>query len=266
MRVIIRYAKLLALFIKIGLLRQMAYRFHFFMMVIGKIIRIGLLFLFFQAIFLKVDRIGEWKYNEVLLLFATFHLVDYIMSITFQRNLAFHLPNRIRMGELDARMILPVNLLFMVSLEDIDMMDFFSFLPSLCFLGYVLYQLDCSVTLTQIFSYMLLLVNALIFLFGVVLIIATVSFWSTQSYGLSRIFDNLLRVCRYPLDIFEGFWKAVFIYFLPLVLVAQLPSQALLNILKPEALIFAFVFSGLFLGAALVFWKFGLKNYMSAST
>ena len=257
---------MLALFIKIGLLRQMAYRFNFFMMVIGKVVRIGLLILFFQAIFLKVDRIGGWNYKEVLLLFATFHLVDYIMSITFQRNLAFHLPQRIRMGELDARMILPVNLLFMVSFEDIDMMDFFSFLPSLCFLGYVFYLLDFSFTLTQFFSYLLLLMNAVIFLFGVVLIIATVSFWTTQSYGLSRIFDNLLRICRYPLDIFEGFWKAVFIYLLPLVLVAQLPSQALLNIITPGALFFAFPVTGLFLGGALIFWKFGLKNYMSAST
>jgi hypothetical protein len=37
-------------------MRQMAYRPHFFMMVAGKIIRIGLLFFFFQAIFFKVDR------------------------------------------------------------------------------------------------------------------------------------------------------------------------------------------------------------------
>ncbi len=265
MHVLIRYAKLLALFVKIGLLRQTAYRFHFFMMAIGKIARIGLLILFFQAIFLKVDRIGDWNFNQVLLLFATFHLVDYIMSITFQRNLAFHLPNRIRMGELDARMILPVNLLFMVSLEDIDMMDFFSFLPSLCFLGYVFYQLDNPVTLMQLFSYILLVVNALFLLFGVVPIIATVSFWATQSYGLARIFDNLLRICRYPLDIFEGFWMAVFVYVLPLILVAQLPSQALLNVLEPGALLFAFLITGVFLTGALVFWKVGLKNYMSAS-
>jgi ABC-2 type transport system permease protein len=188
------------------------------------------------------------------------------MSITFQRNLAFHLPRRIQMGELDARMVLPVNTLFIVSFENIDMIDLFSFLPSLCFLGYVFYLLDFSFTWAQLLSYVLLLINALVFLYGVVLIIATVSFWTTQSSGMSRIFDNLLRICRYPLDIFEGFWKVVFIYILPLVVIAQVPSQALLNILTPGALISAFLTTGLFLGSALVFWKIGLKNYMSAST
>ncbi|MBI5183804.1 MAG: ABC-2 family transporter protein [Nitrospinae bacterium] len=98
-----------------------------------------------------------------------------------------------------------------------------------------------------------------------VLIIATVSFWTTQSYGLAMIFDNLLKIGRYPLDIFEGFWKVVFVYFLPLVLIAQIPSQALLQSLSLEIGLFAFGVTGVFLFIALNFWKLGLKNYLSAS-
>jgi len=262
----IRYLRLFCLLIKIGLMRQMAYRPNFFMMVIGKVIRIALLFFFFQAVFLKVNRIGGWTYDQVLLLFATFHVVDYVMSITFQRNLAFHLPRRIQTGELDSRMILPMNLLFMASLEDIDLTDFFSFLPSLGFLGYVLYRLEFTFSWTQFLAYIALLVNALVFLFAVVLIVATISFWTTQSYGLARIFDNLLKIGRYPLDIFEGFWKVVFIYFLPLVLIAQIPSQALLQTLSSGFVLFAFAVTGVFLILALGFWRTGLKNYLSAST
>ncbi len=260
-----RYFKIFSLFVKIGLMRQMAYRFNFFMMVMGKVIRIGLLIFFFQAIFLKVNSIGSWTYNEVLLLFATFHLVDYIMSISFQRNLAFHLPRQIQMGELDIRMVLPLNLLFMVSFEEIDMIDFFSFIPSLCFLGYVFYRLNFDFTALQLLTYGLLLINALIFLYAVILIITTVSFWTTQSYGLARIFDNLLRICRYPVDIFGRFWRVIFIYFLPLGLIAQIPSQALLKFLDVETVILALAITGVLLGFALIFWKIGLKNYMSAS-
>src|SRR4030067_475906 len=105
-----RYVRLFLLFIKIGLMRQMAYRPHFFIMITGKVIRMGLLLFFFQAIFLKVDRIGQWSYDHVLLLFATFHILDYLMSITFQRNLSFYLPRQIQNGELDRRMVLPANL------------------------------------------------------------------------------------------------------------------------------------------------------------
>jgi ABC-2 type transport system permease protein len=261
-----RYLNLLALLIKIGLLRQMAYRFNFCMMISGKLIRMTLLFFFYQAIFSKVARIGEWRYEHVLLLFATFHLVDYLMSITFQRNLAFLLPRRVQMGDLDARMLLPVNLLFLTALEDIDMIDFFSFIPCLSFLVYVLYRMELTFTWLQLLLYLVLIVNALAFLFAVVLTIGSISFWTTQSQGIAKIFDNLLRISRYPLDIFEGFWKTVFIYILPLVLIAQLPSQALLKALSPGVVLAAFAFSGLFLTAALILWKAGLRNYSSASS
>jgi ABC-2 type transport system permease protein len=266
MKALQRYIELFCLFVKVGLLRQMAYRPNFFMMITGKVIRIGLLFFFYQAIFLHVDRIGQWTYNGVLLLFVTFHIVDFMMSITFHRNLSFLLPRMIQTGQLDSRMVLPVNLLFLVSFENIDLIDFISFLPSLGLLGYVLYRLNFAFSWAQLASYVVLLLNALFFLYAVVLIIAAISFWTTQSSGLARIFDNLLKIARYPLDIFEGFWKVVFIYFLPLALIAQIPSQALLQALSFKFVLFAFSATGIFMAIALSFWKIGLKNYLSASS
>jgi ABC-2 type transport system permease protein len=244
----------------------MAYRFNFCMMINGKLIRMMLLFFFYQAIFSKVARIGQWRYEHVLLLFATFHLVDYLISITFQRNLAFILPRRVQSGELDARMVLPVNLLFLTALEDIDMIDLFSFIPCLSFLIWVIWRMEWAFTWFQLLLYLLLLANALVFLFALVLLTSAISFWTTQSQGIAKILDNLLRISRYPLDIFEGFWRAVFIYVLPLVLIAQLPSQALLKALDPAIVFSAFAFSAIFLTAALFLWKAGLRNYTSASS
>jgi len=244
----------------------MAYRPHFFTMIAGKVIRIGLLFFFFQAIFLQVDRIGHWSFDGVLLLFATFHIVDFLMSVTFHRNLSFSLPRKVQTGDLDMRMILPGNLLFFLSFEDLDLMDFFSFIPTLGFLGYVLYRLDFSFSYIQVITYVLLLISALVFLFAMVLIIGTISFWTTQSYGMARIFDDLLKIGRYPLDIFQGFWKIAFIYLLPLVVIAPIPSQILLGVLSFKFILYSFCVAGLSLVVALNFWKVGIRNYSSAST
>jgi ABC-2 type transport system permease protein len=266
MKALGRYATLFVLLCRVSLMRQMAYRPHFFLMVFGKVIRMVLLLLFFQAVFFKVDALGQWTFDQVLLLFATFHMVDYLMSITFQRNLSFHLPAHIQNGDLDSRMILPVNLLFLASLESIDMMDVVSFIPCLGLLGYALYRLGFAFTWLQAVMYGLLLVNALMFLFAVVLIIATVSFWTTQSAGLGRIFDNLTRIGRYPLDIFEGFWRFFFIYVLPLALIAQAPSQALLGTIAPGFVLYAFAFSTLLVVIAIGFWNIGLRAYSSTSS
>jgi ABC-type uncharacterized transport system permease subunit len=68
-----RYATLFALLCRVSLMRQMAYRPHFFLMIFGKVIRMVLLLLFFHAVFFKVDALGQWTFDQVLLLFATFH-------------------------------------------------------------------------------------------------------------------------------------------------------------------------------------------------
>lgn len=261
-----RYLRIFSLLIKTGLMQQMAYRPHFFSMFAGKVIRIALLLLFFQAVFLKVDRIGSWGYDQVLLLFATFHVVDFLMSITFHRNLAFYLPQKVHSGDFDARMLLPINLLFLSSFERIELIDFASFLPTLGFLGYVLNRLEFSFTGGQFLVYLILLANALLFLFAAVLAIASLSFWTTQSSGLARIFDSLLKVGRYPIEIFEGFWRSVFLYILPLVLIAQLPSEALLGVLSPRAVLVTTAMTGFLLALALLLWRAGLKKYQSASS
>lgn len=247
-------------------MQQMAYRPHFASMFAGKVIRIVLLLLFFQAVFLKVDRIGSWGYDQVLLLFATFHVVDFLMSITFHRNLAFYLPRKVQTGDFDATMLLPVNLLFFSSLERIELIDFASFLPTLGFLGYVLVRLEFSFTGGQFLVYLVLLSNALLFLFAAVLAIASLSFWTTQSSGLARIFDSLLKVGRYPIEIFDGMWRMVFLYILPLVLIAQFPSEALLGILSPRAVLAATGVTGFLLALSLLCWRTGLRRYQSASS
>ena len=266
MRPFFRYLAILRVLVLNGLMRQMAYRPHFFLMVTGKVIRIALLVLFFQALFSRVDRLGTWSFDQVLLLFATFHVVDFVISFTFHRNLAFSLTAKVQSGDLDSRMLMPVSLLFLVSLESIDVQDFLSFLPTLGFLGYVLWRMDLPLTASGVALYLVLMAAAVAFLFAAVLAVASLSFWTTQSRGLARIFDNAMKVGRYPLDIFEGFARVLFAYVLPLVLIAQVPSQALIGTLTPGGALFALAFTAAALAGSLLLWRRGLRAYSSAST
>lgn len=261
-----RYAALYGTLARIGLLQQMAYRPHFFLMVGGKVLRMVLLLVFFQAIFLKVDRIGQWTFDGILLLFGTFQLVDYLVSITFQRNLGGFLPARIHSGDLDARLLLPVSTLFLASFEVVDVMDFFSFIPAAGLLLWASWRIDFAFTALQAASYFGLIAAALVFIYAVFLIIASTSFWTVQATGLSTIFDNILRIARYPADIFGGFWKAVLLYVFPVALIAPLPAEALLGTLRPEAALGSIGAAGIFLAAAIVIWRRGLRNYTSASS
>lgn len=145
-------------------------------------------------------------------------------------------------------------------------MDLFSFIPSLCFLGYIIFNLNFNFELSQVLIYGILIINSLVFLYAVNLIIASISFWTVQSYGIGRIIDNIFKIGRYPLDIFEGLWKVVFVYFFPLIVIAQIPVQVFLKILSFKFIIFAFFVSVFFMSISLILWKRGIKNYLSASS
>jgi ABC-2 type transport system permease protein len=153
-----------------------------------------------------------------------------------------------------------------VSFENVDLMDLFSFLPSLLFLGGLLYYLNFSLGWPQILIYIILIINALIFLYAIHLMVATMSFWTTQSYGVGRILDNIFKISRYPLDIFEGWGRFFFIYIFPLIVIAQLPTQALLGKSSWDYILWGLIVSLSFLVVALKFWKKGLRNYLSASS
>ena len=261
--VIIRYLKILWFFAKVSLMKQMAYRTSFFLAVLGKTIRVAVIVIFFQAIFLNVKEIGGWKFEEVLLLYATFSLIDFLISVTFHRNLIYYLPDKIRKGEYDFRMVKPINLLFYTSFEVIDLMDLASIIPAFALLGYAFWKIDFSFAPLQFLLYGFLIINALIFLYALLVLLAATNFWAIQKTGLGRFYENVVRIARYPTDIYEKFWKILLVYVLPISIIAQVPAGGLLGKLSWPYLVYVLVFSVLFLVLAIRFWKFGLKRYTS---
>lgn len=244
----------------------MAYPGSFFLAVLGKTFRIGIILIFFSAIYLKTEFIGDWNFAQVLLLFATFSLIDFLMSVTFHRNLAFWFPNSIKKGTFDFKIIKPINLQFYTSFEIIDLMDLTSIIPCLILLWFALWKLNFAFTIGQIFLYIFLIINALIFIHSILLILATFTFWTIQTTGMGRFFENIIRMARYPTDIYSGIIKILLVYVIPISLIAVVPSKALLGTLSWQFLIFAVLFSLILFLIANRFWHFGLKHYQSASS
>ena len=263
---ILRYLRILSLLARISLMKQMAYRSSFFLAVLGKILRVTIVLIFFQAIFLNVKEIGGWNFNEVILLYATFSLIDFLISITFHRNLIYFMPDQIRKGDYDFKIIKPINLLFYSSLESLDMMDLVSVIPTLFLLFYAFLKVGFAFSILQFLIYIFLILNALVFLYALIVLLATINFWAVQKNGLGRFYESIVRIARYPTTIYDGFWKILFIYILPISVISQVPTEGLLGKLSWQYLGYVLIFSILLLMVAIRFWKFGLKRYSSASS
>lgn len=261
-----KYFKIFNLLVKINLAKQFAYRLSFWLAILGKSLRIGIEVIFFGALYFKIPQIGQWNFNQVLLLLGTFNLVQLLVSITFHRNMLYWFPRDLKKGDFDFTLVKPLSSLFWTSFQIIDFMDLTSLIPTFILLGIAFLKLQIEILSLDFLFYLLLIFNAYLFVYGLVLIIATFAFWTITTTSSGRLFESIMRIGRYPTDIFGGILRIILVYIIPIILIATLPAQVLIKGLDFQSYFFAFTFSFIFLFLGILFWRFGLKRYSSASS
>lgn len=258
------YFRMLKLFAQFSLMRQLAYRLSFAIGVFGKILRIGVLLLFFDFLYLRTSLLAGWRHEEVLVLSAIYLTIELLYSITFQRNLLYWFPQRLRKGSFDFLITKPINTLFHTAFKDIDFFDLFSSIPVVALWVYLFVTVGVSWKILPLVIFFMGV--SLVFLFAVTLIIASLSFWTIQGSGIGRLTDHVMRVSRYPADVFHGGWRILFWYILPVGIIATLPAKIWFSVFDPWYTVYALFITLVLLIISFRFWHFGLRHYQSASS
>lgn len=245
---------------------QLAFRPSFILAIIGKVARALILILMFQVIYFNTPLLAGWKYEEIFLLLVTFLTIESIIIITFHRNLSYYLPNLLRKGNFDFILTKPLSPLFQTSFRVIDFMDLASFTVVAYLWYYYFSHYAPAFSFGQIIFYLLLLVNALFFIFSLLTIIATSAFWTINTDGLGRLFENIIRIARFPTDIFRGLVGFIFLYLFPIGMISTVPSKFLIGTIKWYYLLYLILFNIFLFLASQKVWRFGLKHYSSASS
>jgi ABC-2 type transport system permease protein len=101
---------------------------------------------------------------------------------------------------------------------------------------------------------------------------ATLCFWTIQTSEVINIFTHGgTEMVSYPMDIYQGWFRNLFIFVVPLAFVTYFPSLYFLD--KPEALGLPGFTRFLSLPVALAFlavsrgvWSFGVRHYQSTGS
>jgi ABC-type uncharacterized transport system, permease component len=83
----------------------------------------------------------------------------------------------------------------------------------------------------------------------------------TRVYAMPALLAELFRLAGYPEGIFRGVSRALFTWAVPVLVVANFPTQALLGAPPLPRLTTALLAVGLWLTAALTLWRAGLRRY-----
>ncbi|OGH17023.1 MAG: hypothetical protein A3C30_02105 [Candidatus Levybacteria bacterium RIFCSPHIGHO2_02_FULL_40_18] len=238
-------------------------RFGVALFVFGKLFRLGFFLLFLVIIEQRTKVIVGYSLWEIILFFATFNLID-VFSQFFLREV-YKFRWYIVSGDFDFFLTRPLSPLFRSLFGGGDPLD----IPILC-LSIVLVAISVinigNVSFANAILYLVLVANGLLIALAFHIFVLAVGVLTTEVDNTIWLYRDLTQMGRLPVDIYQQPLRALITFAVPVGIMITYPSKAILGLLSPQAVLISFIVGGVFLWASILFWRYSLKNYSSASS
>ncbi len=145
-----------------------------------------------------------------------------------------------------------------------DILDVFTLVPLLFFIMYAAGKIET--TLIGIVLYILLVVNAFVIAVAFHIMVLALGVITTEVDNAIWIFRDITQLGRVPVDLYREPVSWILTFIIPDAAMVTIPAQGLFGILSVQRIVIATAFGiGLFL-ISLLFWRYSLKHYGSASS
>lgn len=261
----LRYIKLYYVFFRNNIIRNLQFKEDFFMTFGEGMLLFIINITFYSAVFSNIESIGGWNKSKVMVLVATYQIFIGIFYGLFLDNLPgfSHYVNK---GDLDLMLVKPVSTQFYISTRYVSIGHLLSSLASIPLLIISLNNLQCSISIGQVISYIFLLVCGLLISYSMLLILMSFSIWVIKVNGLYMLMMQIFSFANYPKTIFKGFFKLIFTFVLPVIIICNLPVEILLDGFKWKTILTSTIITIALFIISNFFFRFALKSYSSASS
>ena len=262
-----RYFEVYSIMLRNSLIREMSFKANFVLWMLVEVLWFCGQIVFFSIIFGNVNRLGDWKKWEVVLLIGTHQIIAQLFQAFFFVNVA-NIPELVRTGKLDSFLVLPVDSQFAVSTRQFGLDSVINAIVGAVVVCVSLSKLAIVSSFLSIFLYLVALGFGVAVHYSIMLSLAAVSFWIVRAQGLVYGYFNFLNIARYPDSIFPPLFKFIFGWIIPVVIVANIPARLLVKSLgQPVPLILKLMIaSTIVFCLSRGFWRFALRHYSSASS
>jgi ABC-2 type transport system permease protein len=260
------YARIYGELWKNSVVREMQFKTNFLLWIVVELLWFALQLTFITVIYRHTDHIGTWTKWQVIFLIGASQFIQQLFTAIFLTNLT-QLSEYIRTGKLDFMLLLPINTRFLISFRQVDLGGFINGAGAIAVMAYAAHQLHLVPTGAQIAGFLLLALASLLVHYSLMLMLSATSFWTVRAQGIVWGYYNLFNIARLPDAAFKGYFKVVFTFVLPMLLVANVPTKLVINKLSSSWEMALLLFMSLLLFACSeALWRFALRRYTSASS
>ncbi len=245
---------------RLSLGRESLFRGNVWLRLVGHALWLGTAWAFFAALYLHVPAIAGWRPAEVWLLIAVNELAQLLYSMFVGQGVLW-IPDLIWQGELDSILLKPAAPLFTLSVGRMRLYNAPSLALPMALGGYALHTLGLQPSWGQWLWFGLLLALGVAARYALTLAVVSLAFWVTRVYAMPALLAELFRLAGYPEGIFRGAMRALFTWGVPVLVVANFPTTALLGRAGWQPGAEAALAVGFWCVVALALWRAGLRRY-----
>ena len=260
-----KYFKVYTKFLHTSLASELEYKTNILIdlntAILSLIGSIFLLSIFFQ----NNGIIGDWKFEEALIIQGIYTILNGITNTWFNPNLT-EIVKHIREGTLDFVLLKPIDSQFFISLKKINPSGFLEIILGFCLLFYCIKINQINLSLRFFCLSLTTLICSIIILYSLWFFISTTTIWFVKTWNATEVLRSFLYIGRFPLNSFSFSLRIFFSVFIPIAFITTIPSEVFLGISELWKILLEIIVAMVFLITSRKFWLFALKFYSSASS
>ncbi len=214
-----------------------------------------------------MNNISGWKYGEILIVVATYMLIEGLIWLTCA--FVSRLSQGIRHGQLDLMLTKPLDTQFLVSIYRADPEDIGRVITTLILLAYAAKEIGMSFlsALAGLPGYLVFLFLSFVIAYSFILMLKSLNIWLINGGAIGMISNIFISSTQYPVDIYlHRPVKFAFTYIVPIAFISTVPARIFISGFDPELLLATLAVTVIFFIISRKFFYFALRHYSSASS
>ena len=260
-----RYVSIYSALWKNSVARELMFKGNFLMWIVVELLWFALQLTFISVLYSHTDHIGTWSKWQVVLLIGGSHFIQQIFQAFFLINCT-NLSELVRSGKMDFLLVLPVNTRFVISLRQVDLGAFVNAVSAVGVMFYAARRIPLTPSFGQVLGFLALSAAGVLTHYSLMLLLASISFWTVRAQGIVWGYYNLFNIARMPDEAFHGLFKAVFTFAVPMLLVSNVPVRVLANKISSYGPWLLLVMSLVCFAVSEWGWRASVRRYTSASS
>jgi ABC-2 type transport system permease protein len=261
----VKGVRLLWLFVRLGVLHELAYRANFVVQVITSCLSLVGSFALLAAVFSHTRAVAGWRPPELIALVGVFYLLSGLFGTVVQPSLQ-RLMDDVRHGDLDFTLVKPVDAQVLVSVGQVHVWRLVDAAVGVGLLAIAVAQFGVEVGPVQAVAFAVALVAGGAIVYGCCLLLATLAFWFVRVDNALLFFLTMWEAGRWPVGIYPLWLRATLTVVVPVAFATTVPAETLAGRASPGSLAGAVTLAALFVVASRWFWLRGLRRYSGASS